>query len=327
MNLKIIQPKNKSEDILLSITKNCETLNDQTHRKAEGTLEIKMTKPRKTFCFKPPIKNKKDWMLGLTSLEFNNSIFTITEQNNKFELYNFPVEKAGGVPYIKVRDEIEKDLGISHITAADLQDEIRGPVVVKEYKEQLTKRMEDVGYTNILSGYPSSVFQDFESYLSTEIDLVEDDIRLVLDKYNSSFITYEVEPRIYTFKDLSEALFNILHSEYPGPINVIDIEVDDITMKTKLFVRPGKKAIRFDENLFFSIILDFTSCSDYKHYIEYTSQKIVNSGSTNKIHLKCDVIDDSVVNGSRRPILFSFVLEKKPGYKLLCGLKKFFIRK
>ena len=51
--------------------------------------------------------------------------------------------------------------------------------------------MEDVGYMNILAGYPSYVFQEFESYLRKEIDLVEDDIRLVFDKYSSSFITYE----------------------------------------------------------------------------------------------------------------------------------------
>ena len=42
--------------------------------------------------------------------------------------------------------------------------------------------MNDVGYMNILSGHPSSVFKDFESYLRTEIDLVEDDIKLVLDE-------------------------------------------------------------------------------------------------------------------------------------------------
>ena len=42
--------------------------------------------------------------------------------------------------------------------------------------------MEDGGHMNILSGYPRSVFQDFESYLRTVIDLVEDDIRLVLEK-------------------------------------------------------------------------------------------------------------------------------------------------
>ena len=31
----MVRPKNESEDLLLSITKNCETLIQQTHRKAE----------------------------------------------------------------------------------------------------------------------------------------------------------------------------------------------------------------------------------------------------------------------------------------------------
>ena len=46
----------------------------------------------------------------------------------------------------------------------------------------------------ILSSYNRSLFQDFESYLRTETDLVEDDIRLVSDENKSSFITYELEP-------------------------------------------------------------------------------------------------------------------------------------
>ena len=45
---------------------------------------------------------------------------------------------------------------------------------------------------------------------------------------------------------------------------------------------------------------------------------MVNLGSTNKIHSKCDVIDGSIVNGIRQPILYSFVLDKKPGYKVFC---------
>ena len=75
----MIRPKNQTEDLLLSITKNCETLIDQTHRKAE-TLEFKMIKPRETFHFKPPVKIKGDWMLGLTGLEVYNSIFNITRK-------------------------------------------------------------------------------------------------------------------------------------------------------------------------------------------------------------------------------------------------------
>ena len=86
MNSKLIQPKNETEDLLLSKTKNCDTPNEQTHTKAEETLAFKMIKPRETFLFNPPIDTKGDWMIGLKSLEVYNSIFNITEQYKKFEL-------------------------------------------------------------------------------------------------------------------------------------------------------------------------------------------------------------------------------------------------
>ena len=86
MNLNMITPKNQTEDLLLSITKNCETLIEQTHRKAEETLEFKMIKPREIFHSKPPIQIQGDWMIGLVDLEVYNSIFNITEENNKFNL-------------------------------------------------------------------------------------------------------------------------------------------------------------------------------------------------------------------------------------------------
>ena len=76
-------------------------------------------------------------------------------------------------------------------------------------------------------------------------------------------------------------------------------------MNTKLVVKVGIIAIRFDEKSFFSTVLGFTPGWDYTHYTKYTSQKVVNLGSTNKIHLKCDVIDGSVVNGIRQPTLYS----------------------
>ena len=85
----MVRPKNQTEDFLLSITKNCETLIERTHRKPEETLEYKITKPRETFVFNPSVKVKEDWMIGLISLEVYNSIFNITEGNNKFEFYKF----------------------------------------------------------------------------------------------------------------------------------------------------------------------------------------------------------------------------------------------
>ena len=60
MNLNMIKPKNDTEDLLLSITKNCQTLIEQTYRKAEETLEFKMTESKQTFHFKPTIQVKGD---------------------------------------------------------------------------------------------------------------------------------------------------------------------------------------------------------------------------------------------------------------------------
>ena len=58
----MIRPKNETYDLLLSNTKNCETLIEQTHKKPQETLEFKMNKPREVFHFKPPIHIKGDWI-------------------------------------------------------------------------------------------------------------------------------------------------------------------------------------------------------------------------------------------------------------------------
>ena len=65
MNLNIIQLKTDTEDLEPSITKNCETLIEQTHRKAEETLDFEVNKSRETFSINPPIQGKGDWMFGI----------------------------------------------------------------------------------------------------------------------------------------------------------------------------------------------------------------------------------------------------------------------
>ena len=86
----------------------------------------------------------------------------------------------------------------------------------------------------------------------------------------------------------------------------------------------GLGTLRFDEIPFCHTFLGSTPFRDFKptnfNHVAipgvYTSGKILNLSTTNKIHLKCDVDDGSVVNGLRQPILYSFVLDKKPGYKV-----------
>ena len=89
-------------------------------------------------------------------------------------------------------------------------------------------------------------------------------------------------------------------------------------MKTKLVVRPVIIVIRFDEKSFFSTSLGFTPHWYYEHYNAYISQKIVNITTTDKTHLKTDVINGSILDGSRHSVLFTFVLDKPAGYEVFC---------
>ena len=71
----MIRPKNETEDLLLSTTKNCETFIKKTHRGAEETLEFKLNKSTETIHFNPPIQITGNWMLGLTNLEILSFYF------------------------------------------------------------------------------------------------------------------------------------------------------------------------------------------------------------------------------------------------------------
>ena len=168
---------------------------------------------------------------------------------------------------------------------------------------------------NILPSY-TIFFQNFEDCLKAENDLVEDDFRWVLDEFNSSFITDEIEPGIYTFNDHSQTFLRIFQPE--GYHCVTDIEFDDITMKNKLVERLNDLAIRFDEISFFNTFLGLTAGWDYEHCNEYISKNNTNLSSTKKIQIKCGVIDRSILDSSIQPILFSFVIDKPSGYKVFC---------
>ena len=136
-----------------------------------------MVEPRETFHFKPPIQIKDDWMIGLTDLEAYNSIFNITEEKNKFEIYRDMHEKFG---FIELKDELEEIFNIPHFTKKHLDDKILGPRIIDEFIKLSNVKKNSDGYMIFLIGYSRSPFQDFESYLRIVIGLDEEDIQLIL---------------------------------------------------------------------------------------------------------------------------------------------------
>ena len=77
-----------NNELLLLIKKHTDTLIEQTKTKPQETLEFKMKKQMQTFSFNPPINLLEEgkWLLAVSSFEFINSVFNITDENNSFSI-------------------------------------------------------------------------------------------------------------------------------------------------------------------------------------------------------------------------------------------------
>ena len=129
---------------------------------------------------------------------------------------------------------------------------------------------------------------------------------------------YSLNPGIYEVDDLNNTLKHIL------PDNVkVNITIDDIRLKSNLKIN---QTLLFTEKSFFYTILGFTQSRSYPlddidgfyQIIAglYKSDRPINITGIDKIHLKCNCIQGSIVNGIREPILFSFALSSPPGHKI-----------
>ena len=128
----MVRPKIEIGDVLLSITKNCETLIKQIHTRLEETLEFKFNKSIETFLFNPTTSYGGSWMIGLITLEVNNSIFNITEENIIFEVYTDNFDEFS---FEELKDKHDEILNISHITLQHLQHEKMGLLIIGAYRK------------------------------------------------------------------------------------------------------------------------------------------------------------------------------------------------
>ena len=127
----------------------------------------------------------------------------------------------------------------------------------------------------------------------------------------SDCLEIEIPPGAYELIDINntiqQELINSCGSYSDFKIN---IEADTISMKSVLTT---SYSIYFNSEL--NTLLEFTN----KSYSSGThkSEKPVMITTTDKVHLKCDCVDGSIVNGIREQILFSFNLSAPPGYKII----------
>ena len=86
MDLSNFVTYDKKESLLLSIAKSNLDIVENTLSKPQETLEFKMNKQKESFSFNVPLELPEKWMMGVTSLEVYNTVYNITEKNNKFKI-------------------------------------------------------------------------------------------------------------------------------------------------------------------------------------------------------------------------------------------------
>ena len=307
-----------NNELLLFIKKHTDTLIEQTKTQPQETLEFKMDKQKQTFSFNPPINlfEEGKWLLAVSLFECTNSVFNITNENNSFSIIipgHYETESAQ-----KTIDELNNLLDLRSQNGIELHvEQVRkkGLILINDYSLSSLGMFKDV----ILEELKNVKYNDLED-LVYRFKLTYDEIMDILDlKYIPTKITgYSIEPNIYNVVDLNKTLKNIL------PNNVkIDVTIDERKYKTDIKIN---QTLIFTNKSFFYTILGFTQShqgplNDIDGFYQilpgsYKSDKPINITGIDKVHLKCDCIDGSIMNGTREPILYSFSLDQPPGHKI-----------
>ena len=300
MDLSNFVTYDKKESLLLSIAKSNLDIVENTLSKPQETLEFKMNKQKESFSFDIPLDLPEQWMMGVTSLEVYNTVYNITEKNNKIKLfktdkmlkeYKVPTEFMSK---IKKLYETSGNKGISNI-------------------EEIKKLINDDNFKEVTLS--QNYCDDLKKIINQINQNIEDKTNNIYFEYRciSDCLEIEIPPGAYELIDKNNAIQQELLnscSSGPDPKFKINIEADTIPMKSILTT---SYSIYFNSGL--NTLLGFTN----KGYTTGThiSEKPVMITTTDKVHLKCDCVDGSIVNGIREQILFSFNLSAPPGYKII----------
>ena len=300
MDLSNFVTYDKKESLLLSIAKSNQEINENTHSKPQETLEFKMNKQKESFSFDIPLEFPEKWMMGVTSLEVYNSVYNITNKNNSFQIQLTDEQLS------RIDTKLAMNIEYLHKTnQPDFNKTVYGLInTTFKNKKKLLK--------NDLDKIKDIINQHESENLLNKLKIFEViDLPIMNEK-----IEIKLQPGIYELSDLNTAIqqklqyYNQANGEYKiNGLNII-IEADTISMKSVL---TSSHNIHFNSEL--NKLLGFTN--EYYNEGTHTSEKPVMITTTDKVHLKCDCVDGSIVNGIREQILFSFNLSSPPGYKII----------
>ena len=257
----------------------------------------------------------------MSSFECTNSVFNITNENISFSII------IPGLYQTELAEKMTKVLNkLLELSSLELHvNEVRkkgNEIKIGDNEYKLSDF--DTQKNEILEELKNIKYNDLED-LVYRIQLTYDEF---IDKLDIKYIPtkrtgYSLNPCIYEEFDLDNTLKYIL------PNNVkVSITLDDIRLKPNL---KTNQTLLFTNKSFFYSILGFTQShqgplNDIEGFYQilpgsYKSDKPINITGIDKVHLKFNCLNGSIVNGCREPILYSFALSSPPGHEIYKKLR------
>ena len=304
--------------MLLLIKKHTDTLIGKTKTKPQETLEFEMIRSKQTFSFNPLLNLVEEgkWLIAVSLFDCTISVFNITNDNNSFSIIipgHYQTEFAE-----KIFDDLNKLLELRSLELHVEEVKKRGNKIKMGDNEYKLSDF-DTQKNEVLEELRNVKYNDLND-LVYRMRLTYDEIIGILDlEYiPRKRIGYSLNLGIYEVVGLNNTLKHIL----PNNVKVI-VTIDDVRLKSKIKII---QTLIFTNKSFFYTILGLTQShhgplNDVEGFYLllpglYKSEKPINITGTDKVHLKCDCIKGSIVNGIREPILYSFVLSSPPGHKI-----------
>ena len=256
-------------------------------------------------------------MLAITSFEATNSVYNITDENNSFSIItpgHWSSQNSEEIVdernnLLDLRSKNDLDLHIKEVNK-------RGNIIILDGQEYIYYNLNKYDFIELLK---KNKYKDLEDMVF-RFELTYNEIVDILDiKYiPTSTKGYTLPCGIYEIRDINFMIQSLL----PNDVEV-KISIDGVRFRSNLTTN---RTIKFTKRSFFYTILGFTqshqgSLDDIDGFYQiiagnYKSNKPISIIGIDKIHLKADCVDGSIVNGVREPILFSFSLDKPPGHKI-----------
>jgi len=316
--LSNFSPIDNKEMLLLNIAKSNLEIVDNTHSQPQETLEFKMNKQKESFSFDQPIDLPDKWMMGVTSLEVYNTVYNITEMNNEFMIVlaeegSWLVEVSNKyIEYTREKrsEDFPKALELIEISKEEDVDRSQLINALKEQYEEAS--VDDFHFIQFLRDQKFSEeeiisitgIRESIKPTETEFSKLTNNISIGGNK-----LRVRLNPGIYELVDINNSIKELLLNlvDFEGP--EVSIVADTISMRSILTTT---HPIIFSSTL--NSLLGFIK-TDYPPG-NHRSEKPAMITSIDKVHLKTDCVDGSIVNGIRESILFSFNLSAPPGYKI-----------